>query len=80
MRDVRTGSCLWRGFLILLRLLLTSGCSAVWLFSAAPRPPAEAERLVARADTEARDGQGREAQYLLSVRRIRVHVLPTDSV
>ena len=64
MRDSRVGGGVWRGLFILCLLLLTSGCSAVWSSSPAPRTPSDAERLVARADTLAEDGQGRAAQYL----------------
>jgi outer membrane protein assembly factor BamD (BamD/ComL family) len=64
MRDCRAGGCAWRGLFILLLLLLTSGCSAVWRSSPAEPTPSEAERLVARADALAGQGEGRAAQYL----------------
>jgi hypothetical protein len=63
--DVRGGGCVWRGlFILLLLLLLTAGCSAVGLSSPVQPTPSEAERLVARADALAGQGEGRAAQYL----------------
>ena len=56
----------WRRSILslLLTSLLTSGCSLAWLASPVQRTPSEAERLVARADALALDGQGRAALYL----------------
>lgn len=64
MRDSRVVGGVRCGLFILCLLLLTSGCSAVWSSLPAPRTPSDAERLVARADALAEDGQGRAAQYL----------------
>lgn len=61
--DTLLRGCVWRGLSVLSLLFLTSGCSVAGAPSVRTGP-SEAERLVARADVLAGQGEARAAQYL----------------